>query len=354
MLVSSFGGSLDFGFGAFGVDIFFVISGFVMYHSSATADRPIAPFLVARFFRIVPLYWLATLILVAIYYAGYHPNGLNYFEPYMLLQSMFFVQTLFPDGRYDLILSLGWTLIYELFFYFVFACSLRLATPGRSLAAVAGLFVTLVVVGAAFPAIPHRAAYFLSPIILEFLLGGALALMLLRWGEVVATTERHFPGSIAAIAVLAIAVGCGWVLATAPAGLIESARDGVRAFVWGPPAFLIVGGMVALEKSGFAIRNRLALLLGAASYMLYLFQPVAMQSTVKALAHVIPNGTPGAGALAGLCALAATLAVAVAVHLTVELRLVQAGKQVIGQTSRRGPIEHAPLPATGQTPSSVR
>jgi hypothetical protein len=58
--------------------------------------------------------------------------------------------------------------------------------------------------------------------------------------------------------------------------------------------------------------------------------------------------------LAGLCALAATIAVAVAVHLTVELRLVQAGKQVIGQMSRRRPIAHAPLPATGQTPSSFR
>jgi peptidoglycan/LPS O-acetylase OafA/YrhL len=353
MLVSSFGRSVDFGVGAFGVDIFFVISGFVMYYSSAIADRPIAPFLVARFFRIVPLYWLSTLILVAIYYAGFHPNGLNYFEPYMLLQSMFFVQTLFPDGRYDLILSLGWTLLYELFFYLVFACSFRFATPGRSLAAVAGVFMTLVVVGAAFPAIPHRIAYFLSPIILEFLLGGALALMLLRWGELVASIERRLAGSIAAIAVLAIVVGCAWVLAT-PAGLIESARDGVRAFVWGPAAFLIVGGIVALEKCGFAIRSRFALLLGAASYVIYLFQPVAMQTTVKALAHVIPNGTPGAAALAGLCALGATVAVAVAIHLTVELRLVQAGKQVIGQMSRRRPIAHAPLPATGQTPSSFR
>ena len=100
--------------GAFGVDLFFVISGFVMYISNGSMNRPKLAFLIGRFFRIVPLYWLSTFVLVALFYAGFHPNGLNHFEPSMLPRSMFFIMSAFPDGRHDLILSLGWTLIYEL------------------------------------------------------------------------------------------------------------------------------------------------------------------------------------------------------------------------------------------------
>lgn len=51
----------------------------------------------------------------------------------MLAQSMVFISSEFPDGRYDLILSIGWTLVYELFFYAIFALSFRTGSPGRSL-----------------------------------------------------------------------------------------------------------------------------------------------------------------------------------------------------------------------------
>ncbi|MBA4334995.1 MAG: hypothetical protein C0420_08825, partial [Methylobacterium sp.] len=52
-----------------GVDIFFVVSGFIMVHASASLfDRPGAPalFLKRRLVRIVPLYWAATTLFLLI------------------------------------------------------------------------------------------------------------------------------------------------------------------------------------------------------------------------------------------------------------------------------------------------
>lgn len=70
VLSKTFHVSTGLHFGAFGVDIFFVISGFVMYISNRRMDRSIRTFLTGRFFRIVPLYWLATLLVVLLYILG--------------------------------------------------------------------------------------------------------------------------------------------------------------------------------------------------------------------------------------------------------------------------------------------
>ncbi len=324
MLATAYGVPVNSHFGAFGVDIFFVISGFVMYLSNQKMDRPIAPFLVGRFFRIVPLYWMATLAMVAFFYAGFHPNGLMHVEPYMLLQSMVFVTTHFPDGRYDLILSLGWTLIYELFFYFVFALSFPTRTPGRSLALVSVVFVVLALIGAAFPEIPVRIAYFLRPITLEFLLGGALALVVIRWEA----RNAELPSWASAASAAAIFAGCALVLAMESAGG-DVPRGEVRAFVWGPPALLIVGGFVVLERCGIVIRNRPTLLLGAASYMLYLFHPLVMQGTVKIVAKTLPV-TGILGVIVGaILALGAAAIAAILVHLLIERRILGIGKRTV-------------------------
>ena len=84
--------------GAAGVDIFFVISGFVMIE--ATTGKAVSPitFLQKRINRIVPLYWLLS-ILAAIGMAaglrmfGGHVSGLP-----DLIRSLLFVPIFTPDG----------------------------------------------------------------------------------------------------------------------------------------------------------------------------------------------------------------------------------------------------------------
>ena len=104
-----------------GVDIFFIISGFVMFYANRTQPNSIKRFLAARVLRIMPLYWFATLLIVGLFAIGLRPNGVHYLDAEIVAKSLFLIKSTFPDGRYDLVLNLGWTLIFEMFFYVVFA-----------------------------------------------------------------------------------------------------------------------------------------------------------------------------------------------------------------------------------------
>ncbi|PHR94423.1 MAG: hypothetical protein COA69_02165 [Robiginitomaculum sp.] len=110
--------------GRVGVDLFFVISGFIMVHVAHTSlrgGRATSAFLFARMTRIYPLYWLISLILVLIYL--WRPDLVfsslgappNIWKSFML----------FPDTRAPL-LAVGWTLIHEMGFYLVFALAIFL------------------------------------------------------------------------------------------------------------------------------------------------------------------------------------------------------------------------------------
>lgn len=334
--------------GAFGVDIFFVISGFVMYISNAEMRRPMTTFMIGRFFRIVPLYWLSTFVLVALFYAGFHPNGLNHFELSMLPRSMFFIMSVFPDGRHDLVLSLGWTLIYELFFYFVFALTFGMRTPERSLAAVSVFFLLLVSLGVMFPNTPPSLKYFLQPIILEFVSGGLLAVLVMRWRR----RGGVLPAWIVPAALFAMmGAVVAMVLGLKAAGWIPPTDD--RALVWGLPAMVIAGSLVVLELRGWIIGSRLLLLMGSASYALYLFHPVAMQATVKAVSHIHLPAATGV-IFAVVAALSAAAIVSVVIHLTIETAVLRAGKRVVylvgglanRRTNRRA-LSHSVHPAPG-------
>ena len=79
---ASYGYETDFiaffdGWGANGVDIFFVISGFVMLYTQLDNKNSPKDFLINRAIRIIPIYWLLTLAIIAIYF-GFQIGVLNY------------------------------------------------------------------------------------------------------------------------------------------------------------------------------------------------------------------------------------------------------------------------------------
>jgi exopolysaccharide production protein ExoZ len=114
--------------GRIGVDIFFILSGFVMYTTTqGTNNQRVLPFLVKRAFRVVPLAWLLIIIL---FVAG------GCLEKHAFMFSMLFVPLAnenAPFYGYN-ILSAAWTLSYELWFYVMFAIGMAMSKSFRGLA----------------------------------------------------------------------------------------------------------------------------------------------------------------------------------------------------------------------------
>ena len=105
------GGRFEPGFS--GVDLFFVISGFIIYHTTAGTGMTRTEFLRRRLIRIYPIYWLVTAVLLAYYLLK--PGSTLALTPSSVLASFL----LLPTSEY--ILSIAWTLVIEIAFYGLFA-----------------------------------------------------------------------------------------------------------------------------------------------------------------------------------------------------------------------------------------
>lgn len=108
-------------FGAFGVSIFFVISGFIISYINPRNFAP-AGFLWRRIIRVVPLYWICTIFLAfcAIYLPSLFKS--TSYTPDYLARSLAFLPALVPGAIDDWrpLLKPGWSLNYEIFFYALF------------------------------------------------------------------------------------------------------------------------------------------------------------------------------------------------------------------------------------------
>jgi len=284
-----------------GVDIFFVISGVIMWLT--TAGRPMTPqaFYRRRIIRIVPLYWLLTSLLLVILLV--YPAALQSarFEPGHTIASYLFLPAHHPvTGLLEPLLIPGWTLNYEMFFYLVFGAALVLPAAARLLAVLAAL-AALVVAGLVLPT-ASATGFYTRPIILEFGLG-----MLLGWAH-----GRGFGVGRWTSAALVAAGFAVMVL------LRADQYDPLRLFFWGLPATLIVAGALSLERAGAVGRAAPALLLGDASYALYLFHGIVLSAAGQAWRLLgldqLPFGLTGFAILGTAGALAA----GIAVHLLVE------------------------------------
>lgn len=243
-------------YGLAGVDIFFVISGFVMVLTTRATPPNLAgalSFCKARFVRIAPLYWVITLS--AILLAQTIPSIFGKeLLPWHTAASFLFLPARDATGLIAPVLSVGWTLNYEMWFYVTFAAAL-LMPRGRLLAlccllgcmaASAWLFGSDVV-----------KAFYGSSIVAEFVFGSVL-------GAVYVSGRK-----------VTLAAGCVLLLvAAATMALAPKVNDLNRFVVFGIPAVAVVAFALALEskvKWG-AILPRL----GGASYSIYLTHMLAL------------------------------------------------------------------------------
>jgi len=267
------------GYGAFGVDLFFVISGFIM--ANVAQGRTAQAFLSDRLWRIYPLWWIAVLP-----WLFWLPRG-----PFFIASSL----TLWPiygAGYFVPVLKVGWTLSFELLFYLGMTIAIATRAWVPLIAYVLLLAGSLTGSGALIHFIG-------SPMTLEFLMGVLVARL----------PRRAAFGAL-------IPVGLALIALTHPGiGDVESTLGPhfalMRAIEWGAPAALIVWGTFSLEPLFEKPQFDLPVGLGDASYSIYLFHPI------------IAYGFDLPGTLRVLLAILAGYAI----HLLVERRILTARKR---------------------------
>jgi exopolysaccharide production protein ExoZ len=253
---------VDFAVGAAGVDLFFVISGFVLWASAEQRPPTPSEFLLARLRRVAPLYWIVTLAVFTL--ALWRPQALPIVHPQVrhLILSLLFAPHADPTGAPFPMLPPGWTLVYEAFFYIAFA--LALAAPrDRRLQVLAGLLGAAALIGFGYHGWYTLLA---NPLLLEFLGGVGLARLWTR-GALLRRGRRGRPQGW-----FCILAGAAVLLALQVLGVRD---DFWRPLLWGPPAVLIAAGALLLQaggRVGEGLATRALQGLGDASYSLYLVQ----------------------------------------------------------------------------------
>ena len=257
-----------FGVGAAGVDVFFVISGFIMW--VVTCRRPPSPvdFLRRRVERIVPLYWGMTLGVAVLAVAV--PGAFPAMKPTAghLLQSLFFVPHRDATGLIAPLIVPGWTLNYEMFFYLLFAAGLLAPARIRPWAVSAALVGLVAIRPLGDAANPFWATY-TNPLLLEF---GAGVWLGKAWSED-RLPARAIGWSLVGLGLLGFAV-------TAISGVdVERAR----VIYWGLPALMLVAGAIAVERRGPVPNFWPLRALGDASYSVYLVHGLAISAAFRGL-----------------------------------------------------------------------
>jgi exopolysaccharide production protein ExoZ len=249
-------------FGAIGVDIFFTISGFVMMVATGSLTARSDGwkfFLMRRAVRIAPMYWIATtvklLTLIAIPSVVLHAS-LNWGN---IALSYFFLPSRNIDGSVEPLLGVGWTLIFEVFFYFVFALALRLRINVLYFsAAILTTFSLLTLVRPAGDWAPIL-VYF-DPIVMYFLAGIVIAKY---------TQDGSVRGLIGGLSFVLGVIAIVEIVQASGGNALD--RGHVLRAVIVVALTLVV---VLLERFNHHGLPRVLLFFGAASYSLYLFHPL--------------------------------------------------------------------------------
>ncbi|RZL28113.1 MAG: acyltransferase [Sphingomonas sp.] len=246
-LTSILSGTTFADFGAVGVDIFFVISGFII---TLTARRTASAqvFWCDRFLRVAPIYWLLSIPMAA---WTYHRHALT-------LPMALTTVTFWPawGGIAEPILAVGWTLSFEMLFYLCFGLTIGHGNRQWPIMVYAVALAFCLTIGTP---VFHFVG---NPIIIEFLFGVLIA----------TTIPRGYGAPALAMAIVWFAAllifgfgSIGDVDATLSASL--SLR---RVLLWGIPSALLVYGAINLERHCTGRAWAVLARMGDASYSLYL------------------------------------------------------------------------------------
>ncbi len=249
--------------GESGVDLFFVISGFIMFYTqcppTGTQKGSIATalnFFKKRFIRIMPLYWFWTTILIILWALSLAFKDKHFGIPYLICS--YFLIPAHPYAGFESFrpfLEQGWSLAYEMYFYILFAIVLCFQRGLSNIIYIGLLFLANFFISTFFDshgAYSYLAAY---PMNIEFSFGALVAFLVMRGNFKLNKT------------LLWVLFSAGWLLLGC--SLLYTAN---RVICYGIPATIIVFSAVMLdfETTETKKKNTFLLYLGSASYSIYL------------------------------------------------------------------------------------
>jgi exopolysaccharide production protein ExoZ len=310
----------------FGVDLFFLISGFIMYYITDSRSIGLGDawnFLMRRLVRIVPLYWfyMSLFLLVGVLASdALHTAVIS--APYIAKSYLFLPAVRPGTDEIAPFFTLGWTLNYEMMFYAIYAVLIALSFR-RTLLPIVFVLGALALVG---PLVPEGLAplwYWTRTIVIEFVFGAIVA-HLFRSG----TLRFKLPVGIAVIV--------AGILIWQASGIAWPVREpavNVRGLTWGVAALFMVGG-VALTPS---VVDRMETLgkgfvgkIGDASYSLYLSHMFVVRAMTMLFAHLF-GATLGGGIaiLYFVATLGLSFLVAIASFYAIERPAIAFGRRYI-------------------------
>ncbi len=280
--------------GGFGVDIFFVLSGFIMIYIAKPDDTPHA-FFANRVRRVIPLYWFFTGLMAAILFFMPSIFKATTFSMDSLLKSLAFIphwSVAHADNVWPLVAP-GWSLVFEMYFYLVFAISLFFSARYR-IAFISAIISIVFVIASYFNDGDSALAQFFSlSIVFEFILGMLLAVAWKRGFRLPSSTS--------------------WYLLVLALCLLLLDLPVARIFKYGVASFCIVMACLFVRIKHYDW----AVLLGDASYALYLSHIFTLGILRKVLPPLLGEGMLAAYLFVSISLVVCTL-VSIPIHYLVD------------------------------------
>jgi exopolysaccharide production protein ExoZ len=303
--------SFALSYGGRGVDLFFVISGFVIFYATHSATLTPAEFLRRRVERIVPLYFVVifavTMLAITLPATFGTPD---WYTPRHIVKSLAFIA--FTDGDMPVV-YVGWSLEYEMYFYL--ATALLMALTREVWRNIVMMFSAVAMLGQipGVAATLGNYAFFADSMILEFVLG-----VIVGWVFVNGRTRWLMP--------VAAACAIAAVLVSDPAS---------RVIISGLPSACLVAAAAWLSRKRIdpSWPERALARLGDASYSIYLAQVETVSLASTSIAGLLPAIPPLLLLVATTCIV---VALGLALNILVERPLLKLCRHLGGQRRTRG------------------
>ncbi len=244
-----------------GVDLFFVISGFVIFSVAMNPNTSPKEFLLRRFIRVVPLYWFFTsiFILLSLFIPNFNTSFI--FHANQAIKSFLFIPHYHAIHSKEIwpILIPGWSLNYEIFFYIIFA-GILLTVRKYLFTKITIIFTSLIILKLFIESNNPIFVAYTNPIILEFVAGIFFANIYYKTSFFKNKKKFQYIG-------IALIISSFFLLLLS---LHPNFCQMPRAIKWGLPTSLIIFGCLLSEDLISMFKISSLRVLGNASYSIYL------------------------------------------------------------------------------------